>query len=211
MCSFRKKSVTRVCKHPIMLIEVGLFLKTFLFPICSIVVLCLVFLSSCRVRDRDNIPHNLLQMKKTLEKCFSTSSFIRSDGQDASQNAHSSDFEASKDSGIDLKLFLVPSKGKDGSSRPQYESYTSALWKVRDQVPPLSLFPTPHKHCMNQSKTQRLPITLQVLSMNAPSFSRTVSERDWLKNSAKIWELIKNSPIISDYCRTLQNSGLYRK
>ncbi|KAL8551249.1 hypothetical protein ACS0TY_000365 [Phlomoides rotata] len=136
-----------------------------------------------RVCDRDNIPHNLLQMKKTLGKCFSTSSFTRSEGQDASNDAHSSDFEARKDSDIDLKLFLVPSKGKDGSSRPQYESYTSALWKLRDQV----------------------------LSMNAPSFSRTVSERDWLKNSAKIWELIKNSPIITDYCRTLQSSGLYRK
>lgn len=47
--------------------------------------------------------------------------------------------------------------------------------------------------------------------MHGPSFVRTVSERDWLKNSAKIWELVKNSPVIAEYCRTLQNSGLFRR
>ncbi|KAI3457877.1 hypothetical protein Pfo_014540 [Paulownia fortunei] len=138
-----------------------------------------------RLRDRDITPCNFVRMKKALAQCFSTSSFVRSEGQDASKDAHSSAvaFQAHNDSDIDLKLFLVPSEGKDGSSRPQYESYVSVLWKLRDQV----------------------------LSMSAPSFSRTVSERDWLKNSAKIWELIRNSPIIADYCRTLQSSGLYRK
>ncbi|KAL0317869.1 UNVERIFIED_CONTAM: hypothetical protein Sangu_2201200 [Sesamum angustifolium] len=138
-----------------------------------------------KLRDRDIAPHNFLQMKKALGQCFSSSSFIRSEGQDASKDARSFAvaLEAPNDLETNLKLFLVPSKGKDGSSRPQYESYVSALWKLRDQV----------------------------LSMSAPSFSRTVSERDWLKNSAKIWEIIKNSPIIADYCRTLQSSGLYRK
>ncbi|KAK4433189.1 hypothetical protein Salat_1081100 [Sesamum alatum] len=135
-----------------------------------------------RLRDRDTTPHNFLQMKKALGQCFSSSSFTRSGGQDASKDARTS-AEAHNDLDTNLKLFLVPSKGKDGSSRPQYESYVSALWKLKDQV----------------------------LSMSAPSFSRTVSERDWLKNSAKIWELIKNSPIIADYCTTLQSSGLYRK
>ncbi|KAL0304551.1 UNVERIFIED_CONTAM: hypothetical protein Sradi_6323200 [Sesamum radiatum] len=136
-------------------------------------------------RDRDIATHNFLQMKKALGQCFSSSSFIRSEGQDASKDARSSAvaLEAPNDLETNLKLFLVPAKGKDGASRPQYESYVSALWKLRDQV----------------------------LSMSAPSFSRTISERDWLKNSAKIWELIKNSPIIADYCRTLQSSGLYRK
>ncbi|KAL0321676.1 UNVERIFIED_CONTAM: hypothetical protein Scaly_2464000 [Sesamum calycinum] len=138
-----------------------------------------------RLRDRDIAPHNFLQMKKALGQCFSSSSFIRSEGQDASKDARSSAvaLEDPNDLETNLKLFLVPAKGKDGSSRPQYESYVSALWKLRDQV----------------------------LSMSAPSFSRTISERDWLKNSAKIWEIIKNSPIIADYCRTLQSSGLYRK
>ncbi|KAL6508221.1 hypothetical protein OROHE_021763 [Orobanche hederae] len=138
-----------------------------------------------RVRDRDITPCHFQNMKKALVHCFSTSSFLRSKDKYALKDAHSSGvvFEAHNDSDIDLKLFLVPSKGKDGDLRPQYESYLSVLWRLRDQV----------------------------LSMNAPSFSRTVSERDWLKNSAKIWELVKNSPIVADYCKMLQNSGLYRK
>ncbi|XP_009780535.1 uncharacterized protein LOC107805827 isoform X2 [Nicotiana tabacum] len=78
---------------------------------------------------------------------------------------------------------FVHTKNKDESLKPQYESHISALWNLRDQV----------------------------LSMRGPSFSRTVSERDWLKNSAKIWEIVKNSPIMMDYCRTLQSSGMVRR
>ncbi|PIN23503.1 hypothetical protein CDL12_03751 [Handroanthus impetiginosus] len=122
-----------------------------------------------RLHDCDITPRNYLGMKRSLTHCLSSSSFIRSEGQDASQS--------------DPKLFLVPSKSKDGSSWPWRESYASALWRLRDQV----------------------------LAMSPPSFSRTVSERDWLKNSAKIWELIKNSPVMADYCRMLHSSGLHRK
>ncbi|KAL1547376.1 nonsense-mediated mRNA decay factor SMG9-like isoform X2 [Salvia divinorum] len=123
-----------------------------------------------RVRDHDNTPQNFQALQKGLAQCFGTYSSV-SEGQDAARGAQGT------------KLFLVPAKGKDGSSRPLYESYASALWKVRDQV----------------------------LSMTASSFSRTVSEREWLKNSGKVWELIKNSPTIADYSTTLQTSGLYRK
>ncbi|XP_075494666.1 uncharacterized protein LOC142532237 [Primulina tabacum] len=139
-----------------------------------------------RIRDRDITPRNFLKMKKALAECFRTSSFLRSEGQkDGSKESQSSAtaFENLKDSSSDLKLFLVPSQGKDDSSRPRYESYMCALWKIRDQV----------------------------LSMSGPSFSRTISERDWLKNSAKIWEFIKNSPTVGDYCTTLKSSCLYRK
>ncbi|KAI9161329.1 hypothetical protein LWI28_016404 [Acer negundo] len=73
-------------------------------------------------------------------------------------------------------LFVIPNK--DDSPRAQHESYSYTLCRLRDQV----------------------------LSMNCPSFAKTVSERDWLKNSAKIWELVKSSPIIADYCRVLQSS-----
>ncbi|KAD6796574.1 hypothetical protein E3N88_07470 [Mikania micrantha] len=82
-----------------------------------------------------------------------------------------------------LGLFFIPRKLNSDHQGIQYESYYSSLWKLRDQV----------------------------LSMSGPSFSRTVSERDWLKNSGKIWELVKNSSTISDYCRTLQSSGLFRR
>ncbi|PQM41227.1 protein SMG9-like [Prunus yedoensis var. nudiflora] len=54
-------------------------------------------------------------------------------------------------------------------------------------------------------------ISMKVLSMNSPPFGRTVSEREWLKNSAKIWELVKNSPIIAEYSRTLQSCGMFRR
>ncbi|KAI3807928.1 hypothetical protein L1987_23866 [Smallanthus sonchifolius] len=92
----------------------------------------------------------------------------------------------SPESGSDpapLELFFIPHKYNSDHPGTQYESYYSSLWKLRDQV----------------------------LSMSGRSFSRTVSERDWLKNSGKIWELVKNSSTISDYCRTLQNSGLFRR
>ncbi|CAA2999311.1 Hypothetical predicted protein [Olea europaea subsp. europaea] len=135
-----------------------------------------------RLRDRDVAPQNFVQMKKALARGFRSSSFMRLKSRDASKEAHSSDTQID-DIDSNLKLFLIPSKGRDDSSRPQYESYISMLWKVRDQV----------------------------LSTSGPSFSRIVSERDWLKNSAKIWEQVKNSPIIADYCRTLQSSGLFRK
>ena len=39
--------------------------------------------------------------------------------------------------------------------------------------------------------------------MKGPSFARTVSERDWLKNAAKICELVTSSPIIAEYSKTL--------
>ncbi|KAE9464668.1 hypothetical protein C3L33_03463, partial [Rhododendron williamsianum] len=82
-----------------------------------------------------------------------------------------------------LDLFLIPYKSKDDFPRVELESYVSALWKLRDQV----------------------------LSMSGPSFARTVSERDWLKNSAKIWDMVKNSSIISEYGKTLQSSGMFRR
>ncbi|XP_019420314.1 PREDICTED: protein SMG9-like isoform X2 [Lupinus angustifolius] len=82
-----------------------------------------------------------------------------------------------------LNLYAIPLKKKDGNPRAQHESYISALWKLRDQI----------------------------LSMKSPSFARPVSEREWLKNSAKIWEQVKNSPIILEYCRTLQHSGMFRR
>lgn len=64
---------------------------------------------------------------------------------------------------------------------------------------------------VKSTKKKEFLYLIQVLSMSSPSFARTLSERDWLKNSAKIWELVKNSPIIAEYTRTLQSSGLFRR
>ncbi|KAG8647916.1 hypothetical protein MANES_09G124800v8 [Manihot esculenta] len=140
-----------------------------------------------KLQDQNVTPHNLMQLRKALAQYFSSSSFIRERcGSMAKENFFSS--TASNTQGDDfhampLKLFLIPSKNKDDLPRAQHESYNSALWKLRDEV----------------------------LSMNCPSFARTVSERDWLKNSAKIWELVKSSSVIAEYSRTLQNSGMFRR
>ncbi|KAH9316292.1 hypothetical protein KI387_024919, partial [Taxus chinensis] len=50
----------------------------------------------------------------------------------------------------------------------------------------------------------------KVLSMPRRSFAKPISERDWLRNAARIWDMVKRSPVIADYSKTLKSSGLYR-
>lgn len=128
-----------------------------------------------KLQDQDLTAHNCTQLRKACAHYFSTSSFMRL--------RHENVGKEQSFSSVAPNLFVIPTKNKDDSPLNQYESYTSMLWKLRDQV----------------------------LSMNQPSFSRTLSERDWLKNSAKIWELVKNSTIIAEYSKTLQNSSLFRR
>lgn len=40
---------------------------------------------------------------------------------------------------------------------------------------------------------------------------RVNSERDWLRNSAKVWDIIKNSFIVAEYCKTLLSSDMLRR
>ncbi|GFY83941.1 hypothetical protein Acr_03g0007150 [Actinidia rufa] len=139
------------------------------------------------LRDQDLTPCNIVQAKTALNKYFSSSSLLATKCQDSGKHNHfssaSPNNESNNPNSTPLNLFLIPFKSKDDYPRGQSESYVSMLWKLRDQV----------------------------LSMSSPSFARTVSERDWLKNSAKIWELVKNSSIIAEYSRTLQNSGMFRR
>lgn len=131
-----------------------------------------------KLRDEDFSPRIHMQTRKALSQYFSFSSFMRPKGGKMPKGRLPSN--QSKDfNSAQPDLFLIPVKTKDDYPRAQHESYISLLWKVRDQV----------------------------LSMSHPSFARTVSERDWLRNSAKIWELLKNSPIIAEYCKTLQTSA----
>ncbi|KAF2306659.1 hypothetical protein GH714_020196 [Hevea brasiliensis] len=139
-----------------------------------------------KLQDQNVTPLNLVQMRKALAQYFSSSSFIRGRwGNMRKENFFSSTASSTSNDfhAMPLNLFLIPSKNKDDLPRAQHESYNSALWKLRDEV----------------------------LSMNCPSFARTVSERDWLKNSAKIWEQVKSSAVIAEYSRTLQNSGMFRR
>ncbi|KAJ9185580.1 hypothetical protein P3X46_005195 [Hevea brasiliensis] len=139
-----------------------------------------------KLQDQNVTPLNLVQMRKALAQYFSSSSFIRGRwGNMRKENFFSSTASSTINDfhAMPLNLFLIPSKNKDDLPRAQHESYNSALWKLRDEV----------------------------LSMNCPSFARAVSERDWLKNSAKIWEQVKSSAVIAGYSRTLQNSGMFRR
>ncbi|EFJ17128.1 hypothetical protein SELMODRAFT_114916 [Selaginella moellendorffii] len=51
----------------------------------------------------------------------------------------------------------------------------------------------------------------QILSMPRRSFPKPLNERDWLRNASRVWDLVKKSPVISDYGKLLQNSGLFRR
>lgn len=140
-----------------------------------------------KLQDEDFTPCNFVELRKELEQYFSSSSFIKEKGgsmakEQISYSVPSNSHDNDPDS-KSINLFVIPLKDKDDSLKAQYKSYISALWKLRDQV----------------------------LSMNGLSFARTVSERDWLKNSAKIWELVKGSAIIAEYGQALQGSGMFRR
>lgn len=87
------------------------------------------------------------------------------------------------DDSTGVNYFVLPIRASDDSVKMQHESYTVMLRQLRDQI----------------------------LSMPRRSFARPISERDWLRNAARVWDSIKKSPVLADYSRTLQNSGLYRR
>lgn len=140
-----------------------------------------------KLQDEDLAPWNLEFMKKVLGRYFSSSSFLQERYRSMSRQPLS--FLKSCDSLSDdvesmpLSLFVLPLKCKDDSSKDLYGSFDVTLSNLRNQV----------------------------LSMKRPAFSRAVSERDWLKNTAKIWELVKTSSTVAEYCKMLQNSGLFRR
>ncbi|KHN35135.1 protein SMG9-like [Glycine soja] len=135
-----------------------------------------------KLQDQDFTPSNSVQLRKALMQYFRPSYFVREHTENKpEEHVSSSPVHGSQMDSNMIKFYAIPLKKKDENPRAQHESYVSALWKLRDQI----------------------------LSMKSPSFTRPVSEREWLKNSAKIWELVKSSPTILEYCRTLQHSGMY--
>ncbi|XP_061369450.1 uncharacterized protein LOC133312295 [Gastrolobium bilobum] len=137
-----------------------------------------------KLQDQDFTPKNFVQLRNALIQYFKPSSFVREHaGNKPEEHVASSMVHGIHMDSNMLNLYWIPFKKKDENPRAQHESYISALWKLRDQI----------------------------LSMKSPSFTRPVSEREWLKNSGKIWEQVKNSPTILEYCRTLQHSGMYRR
>ncbi|CAI8589429.1 unnamed protein product [Vicia faba] len=136
-----------------------------------------------KLQDQELTPKNCLQLRKALKQYLKPTSFVKENVRNKpDEHLSSSMVQGSHSDSDTLKLFTIPFKKKEENPRAQIESYISALWKLRDQI----------------------------LSMKSPSFRRPVSEREWLKNSAKIWEQVKNSPTIYEYYKTLQHSGMYR-
>ncbi|KAJ0964420.1 hypothetical protein J5N97_029542 [Dioscorea zingiberensis] len=131
-------------------------------------------------------PSNTQLLRTALSEYFKSSSFCTSGNGSISDTqidpSGSHVAKINKDSEGPGLLFL-PLKLPEDSQKIQFDSYLSMLGKLRDQL----------------------------LSMHGRPFAKNISERDWLRSSARIWDLVKKSPIIADYCRILQKSGLFRK
>ncbi|KAF5203395.1 Smg9 [Thalictrum thalictroides] len=144
-----------------------------------------IFIHS-KLEDQDLAPHKVLRLRKILAQYFSFSSFMRlNHGSKPKERICPVEAPDIKIDDLDLRelsLVLLPYRNQDDTEGAQYESFNTMLGKLRDQV----------------------------LSMTCQSFARTVSEREWLRNSARIWDIVKKSPIFAEYGRTLQNSGMFR-
>ncbi|XP_077228699.1 uncharacterized protein LOC143861701 isoform X4 [Tasmannia lanceolata] len=137
-----------------------------------------------KVQDQFLCPRSIMQLKKALTQYLDSSSFSVMKGENETKKQMDSSGSPDSETGyLGQSLFLLPLRAQDDSQRAQYVSYISMLGRLRNQI----------------------------LSMNCRTFAKTVSERDWLRNSARIWEIVKKSPVIADYSRTLQSSGLFRR
>ena len=134
-------------------------------------------------------------------------------------NASGEEDDKDKDSEDEEKggvsYFVLPLRSSDDAVKVQHESYTVMLGQLRDQV---LLIICAYRVLfivwweIQHNYAGILPAFLsQILNMNRRPFARPMSERDWLRNSARIWDSIKKSPVLVDYCKTLQHSGLYRR
>ncbi|KAJ3690913.1 hypothetical protein LUZ61_020077 [Rhynchospora tenuis] len=144
----------------------------------------LVFVHT-KLREQDFSPPKLEHARKTLNKFLETS-FASSSRSSFSEPNGSSDVSGSnrEDSDAAHQMFFIPNRAtQEGASQFECTSYSCAVGSLRDRI----------------------------LSMNPRSFSKIISERDWLRGSAKIWDLVKKSPVIANYSNTLQEAGLFRK
>lgn len=139
-----------------------------------------------KLRDQDLSSSNTALLKRALSQYFKSSSFSDDKFRDVTKEQVDSDSSDMKTDGSESTgppLFLLPLRTPGDAQKFLFGSYNAMLGQLRDQL----------------------------LSMNGCSFAKTVSERDWLRNSAKIWELVKKSPVISEYSKVLQKSGLFRR
>ncbi|CAN6166338.1 unnamed protein product [Urochloa humidicola] len=139
-----------------------------------------------RLREQDFSASKLTLIRKALEKHFNSSSFRISSSSVPGQVSDSSVSSSAKLEDLASSwqdIFLLPLRGHEKSTKFEYGTHSCMLGMLRDQI----------------------------LSWPARSFSKNLSESDWLRSSAKIWDMVKKSPVIGEYCKALQSSGLFRK
>ncbi|KAF7105960.1 hypothetical protein CFC21_106726 [Triticum aestivum] len=139
-----------------------------------------------RLREHDLSPSKLMLLRETLEKNFESSLFNIGSSSATPEVTDSSVAPSTKVeelSSSQQDIFLLPLRSHDTSAKFEYGTYSSMLGKLRDQV----------------------------LSRPLRPFSKNLTERDWLRSSAKIWDMVRRSPVASEYCKALQSSGLFRK
>ncbi|KAG6554051.1 hypothetical protein Mapa_003966 [Marchantia paleacea] len=83
----------------------------------------------------------------------------------------------------DVNTFVLPLRAPDETTRNHHESYMTMLGKLRNQI----------------------------LSLPRRPFSRPLTEREWLRNAGRMWDLVKKSRVLTEYSKVLQSSGLYRR
>nr|CAD1820813.1 unnamed protein product [Ananas comosus var. bracteatus] len=142
----------------------------------------LVFIHT-KLWEQDFSSSSITLLKKALSHHFNTASFNVTDSASQAGSSSSQSTEVEEPDSTQPRLLFLPQRVPESSTKFEVESFSSGLGKLRDKI----------------------------LSMNPRSFSKNISERDWLRGSAKIWDLVKKSPVIADYCRTLQSTGLFRK
>lgn len=139
-----------------------------------------------RLQEHDFSPSKLMLLRKTLEKHFESSTFNIGSSSVTPEVTDSSvplSMKVEDLSSSQQDVFLLPVRAHDDSTKFEYGTYSSMLGMLRDQV----------------------------LSKPYRPFLKNLTERDWLRSSAKIWDMVKRSPVISEYCKALQSSGLFRK
>lgn len=139
-----------------------------------------------RLREHDFSPAKLMLLRETLEKHFESSSFNIGNSSATPEVTDSSVAPSTKVEDLSSSqqdVFLLPLRSHDNSAKFEYGTYSSMLGKLRDQV----------------------------LSRPLRPFSKNLTERDWLRSSAKIWDMVRRSPVVSEYCKALQSSGLFRR
>ncbi|KMZ74691.1 Protein SMG9 [Zostera marina] len=80
-------------------------------------------------------------------------------------------------------LFMLPLDVVAGSSNLGYESFSLALERLRDKI----------------------------LSLQHQSFERTISEREWARNASKIWAIVKKSPTMAEFFKTLKYPRIFKR